>query len=198
MSKERLVQAKKAIADLEDRLQPLKAAYENEKRRGNELNEVRKKIDELKAKADDAERRYDITTASDLRYYAIPDLQKRLDALERQKDVEEPSASDTVTPEAIAEIVARWTSIPVTRLMSTEREKLLRMEKILTESVVGQPEAVKAVANAIRLSRSGLANANRPIASFLMAGPSGTGKTLLSKTVSPLNILRHTYTDSSP
>ena len=91
---------------------------------------------------------------------------------------------DTVTPEQIAEIVARWTSIPVTRLMSTEREKLLRMEKILSESVVGQPEAVKAVANAIRLSRSGLGNAQRPIASFLMAGPSGTGKTLLSKTVS--------------
>ncbi|KAG8762270.1 hypothetical protein FRC12_009113 [Ceratobasidium sp. 428] len=186
LSRERLAAARKAIADLEDRLQPLKAAYENEKRRGNELNEVRKKIDELKAKADDAERRYDITTASDLRYYAIPDLQKRLDALERQKDAEEPSASDAVTPEAIAEIVARWTSIPVTRLMSTEREKLLRMEKILTESVVGQPEAVKAVANAIRLSRSGLSNSNRPIASFLMAGPSGTGKTLLSKTLATL------------
>jgi len=186
LSRERLASAKKAIADLEDELQPLKAAYENEKRRGNELNEVRKKIDELKAKADDAERRYDIQTASDLRYYAIPDLQKRLETLERQKDAEEPSASDAVTPEAIAEIVARWTSIPVTRLMSTEREKLLRMEKILTESVVGQPEAVKAVANAIRLSRSGLANANRPIASFLMAGPSGTGKTLLSKTLATL------------
>ncbi|KAG8705467.1 hypothetical protein FRC08_001660 [Ceratobasidium sp. 394] len=186
LSRERLASAKKAIADLDDQLQPLKAAYENEKRRGNELNEVRKKIDELKAKADDAERRYDIQTASDLRYYAIPDLQKRLEALERQKDAEEPSASDAVTPEAIAEIVSRWTSIPVTRLMSTEREKLLRMEKILTESVVGQPEAVKAVANAIRLSRSGLANANRPIASFLMAGPSGTGKTLLSKTLATL------------
>ncbi|QRV76707.1 heat shock protein HSP104 family protein [Ceratobasidium sp. AG-Ba] len=185
-SKERLVAAKKAIADLEDRLQPLKAAYENEKRRGNELNELRKKIDELRAKADEAERRYDITTASDLRYYAIPDLQKRLEALERQKDQEEPSANDSVTPEAIAEIVSRWTSIPVTKLMSTEREKLLRMEKILSESVVGQPEAVKAVANAIRLSRSGLANANRPIASFLMAGPSGTGKTLLSKTLANL------------
>ncbi|CCO26831.1 Heat shock protein 104 AltName: Full=Protein aggregation-remodeling factor hsp104 [Rhizoctonia solani AG-1 IB] len=164
----------------------MKAAYENEKRRGNELNEIRKKIDELRAKADDAERRYDITTASDLRYYAIPDLQKRLEALERKKETEEPSVNDSVTPEAIAEIVSRWTSIPVTRLMSTEREKLLRMEKILSESVVGQPEAVKAVANAIRLSRSGLANKSRPIASFLMAGPSGTGKTLLSKTLATL------------
>lgn len=98
---------------------------------------------------------------------------------------------DSVTPEQIAEIVARWTSIPVTRLMSTEKEKLLRMEKILAQNVVGQPEAVRAVANAIRLSRSGLGNAQRPIASFLMAGPSGTGKTLLSKTVSYSRHLCH-------
>lgn len=91
---------------------------------------------------------------------------------------------NTVTPDQIAEIVGRWTGIPVTKLMSTEKEKLLRMEKILAESVVGQPEAVKAVANAIRLSRSGLRNASRPIASFLFAGPSGTGKTLMTKTVS--------------
>ena len=91
--------------------------------------------------------------------------------------------SDIVTPEQIAEIVGRWTSIPVTKLVSTEKEKLLKMEKVLAENVVGQPEAVRAVANAIRLSRSGLGNAARPIASFLMAGPSSTGKTLLSKTV---------------
>jgi ATP-dependent Clp protease ATP-binding subunit ClpA len=131
--------------------------------------------------------RYDLATASDLRYYALPDAQNRLEALLAKQAEEEKSGlggPDTVTPEQIAEIVARWTSIPVTRLMSTEKEKLLRMENILSESVVGQPEAVKAVANAIRLSRSGLGNAQRPIASFLMAGPSGTGKTLLSKTVS--------------
>jgi len=90
---------------------------------------------------------------------------------------------DTVTPDQIAEIVAKWTNIPVTRLMTTEREKLLKLEKVLSDSVVGQADAVKAVANAIRLSRSGLSNPNRPIASFLMTGPSGTGKTLLAKTV---------------
>jgi len=131
--------------------------------------------------------RYDLATASDLRYYALPDLQHRLETLLAKQADEEKSGfggADTVTPEQIAEIVARWTSIPVTRLMSTEKEKLLRMEKLLSESVVGQPEAVRAAANAIRLSRSGLGNAQRPIASFLMAGPSGTGKTLLSKTVS--------------
>jgi ATP-dependent Clp protease ATP-binding subunit ClpB len=130
--------------------------------------------------------RYDLATASDLRYYALPDLQHRLESLLAKQAEEEKSSlggADVVTSEQIADIVARWTSIPVTRLMSTEKEKLLRMEKILSEGVVGQPEAVKAVANAIRLSRSGLGNAQRPIASFLMAGPSGTGKTLLSKTV---------------
>lgn len=163
------------------------AAYEAEKSRGDEINQVRRKIDELKAKADEAERRYDLATASDLRYYALPDLQTRLAQLEAKKEQQMASGesgADTVTPDQIAEIVARWTGIPVTRLMSTEKEKLLRMEKILSESVVGQPEGVKAVANAIRLSRSGLRNSQRPIASFLFAGPSGTGKTLMTKTVS--------------
>ena len=115
-------------------------------------------------------------------------MQKRLEALEAKKAEEDAAAGvghDVVTPEQIAEIVARWTSIPVTRLMSSEKEKLLRMERILAKEVVGQADAVKAVANAIRLSRSGLANQNRPIASFLFAGPSGTGKTLMAKTVSP-------------
>jgi ATP-dependent Clp protease ATP-binding subunit ClpB len=131
--------------------------------------------------------RYDLATASDIKYYALPDLQHRLEQLETKKAAEDAAGgggTDTVTPEQIAEIVGRWTSIPVTRLMSSEKEKLLKMEKILANTVVGQPEAVKAVANAVRLSRSGLSNAQRPIASFLMAGPSGTGKTLLSKTVS--------------
>ncbi|KAL5518951.1 hypothetical protein ACEPAH_634 [Sanghuangporus vaninii] len=185
-SRERLAVARKAIADVEEKLAPLKAQYENEKKRGDEINDLRRRIEELKAKADEAERRYDLATASDLRYYALPDLTQRLQQLEAKKAEEDARAgggTDTVTSDQIAEIVARWTNIPVTRLMSTEKEKLLKMEKTLSEEVVGQPEAVKAVANAIRLSRSGLANAQRPIASFLFAGPSGTGKTLLSKTL---------------
>jgi ATP-dependent Clp protease ATP-binding subunit ClpB len=145
-------------------LRPMQAEYENEKHRGDEIVNVRRKIDELKAKADEAERRYDLATASDLRYYALPDQKKRLAELEAQKAEEDAAGTgkDVVTPEHIAEIVGRWTNIPVTRLMSTEKEKLLRMEKVLSESVVGQPEAVKAVANAIRLSRSGLRNEGRP------------------------------------
>jgi ATP-dependent Clp protease ATP-binding subunit ClpA len=145
---------------------------------------MRKRLDELRAKADEAERRYDLATASDLRYYAIPEIQSRIEKAQAEEAAKGGTLEDSVTPEAIAEVVARWTSIPVTRLLSTEKEKLLKLEKTLSESVVGQPEAVKAVANAIRLSRSGLRNENRPLASFLFCGPSGTGKTLLSKTVS--------------
>ncbi|CAL1695795.1 unnamed protein product [Somion occarium] len=177
-SKERLPIARKAIADVDDELQPLLAAYEAEKARSEEIQSVRRKMDEVKAKADEAERRYDLATASDLRYYALPDLQARLEKLEAKKAEEDArmgTGSDTVTPEAIAEIVAKWTNIPVTRLLSSEKDKLLKLDKILAENVVGQPEAVRAVANAIRLSRSGLGNAQRPIASFLFAGPSGTG-----------------------
>ena len=106
-----------------------------------------------------------------------------MEAKKAAEDAANGGGVDSVTPDQIAEIVGRWTSIPVTRLLSSEKEKLLRLEKLLSENVVGQPEAVKAVANAIRLSRSGLGNSQKPIASFLMAGPSGTGKTLLSKTV---------------
>jgi ATP-dependent Clp protease ATP-binding subunit ClpB len=158
--------------------------YETEKKRSDEVNNMRKRLDELKAKAEEAERRYDLATASDIRYYAIPEIQARIDKAQAEEAAHGGSIADTVTPEAIAEVVARWTGIPVTRLLSTEKEKLLKLEKTLAEQVVGQPEAVKAVANAIRLSRSGLRNENRPLASFLFAGPSGTGKTLLSKTVS--------------
>ncbi|KAJ7597031.1 P-loop containing nucleoside triphosphate hydrolase protein [Mycena floridula] len=185
-SKERLVLARKAIADLEEELRPLKAAFENEKKRGEEINAVKRKIDELKAKIEDAERRYDLATASDLKYFAIPDLQSRLQHLEAKKAEEDVAGVDIVGPEQIAEIVARWTSIPITRLLSSERDKLLHMEKFLSQHVVGQTEAVKAVADAIRLSRSGLSNPSRPIASFLMTGPSGTGKTLLAKTLATL------------
>jgi ATP-dependent Clp protease ATP-binding subunit ClpB len=158
---------------------------------------MRKRVDELKAKAEDAERRFNLVIASDIRYYAIPELQGKIDKAQAEEDAHRGSIADTITPGVIAEVVARWTGIPVTRLVSTEKEHLLRLEKMLSEQVVGQPEAVKAVANAIRLSRSGLRNQNRPLASFLFAGPNGTGKNLLSKAVSissPADILPNILT----
>ncbi|WFD38673.1 uncharacterized protein MJAP1_001635 [Malassezia japonica] len=186
-SKERLAETRKDLAALEDELAPLKAEFEAVKAKGNEVNNVRRKIDELRAKAADAERRYDLATASDLTYYAIPDLEKRLEELQEQERQDEEqgktNAANSVTSENIAAIVARWTGIPVSRMLESERTKLLKLEKILQREVVGQNEAVKAVAQAIRLSRSGLANQSRPIASFLFCGPSGTGKTLMSKSL---------------
>ncbi|KAF8329777.1 heat shock protein [Cantharellus anzutake] len=184
-SKERLQAAKKAIADVDEKLRPLRARYEVEHKGAEEIAKLRRRLDELKAKADDAERRHDIATTSDIRFYAIPNVQENINTLEAARAGNQTQI-DTVTPEAIAEIVGRWTGIPVSRLLATEREKLMNMEKMLSESVVGQPEAVKAVANAIRLSRSGLSNENRPIASFLFAGPSGTGKTLMAKTLATI------------
>ncbi|TXT08928.1 hypothetical protein VHUM_02402 [Vanrija humicola] len=181
-SKERLEKAKKAIADIQDSLGPLKREYENDKRLGDQIHEVRRKIDELRAKADDAERRYDLATAADIRYQAIPQREAKLKELEA-KEAEKGAYMKEVTPEMIAEVVAKWTGVPTSRLVETEKAKLLRLEKLLSKKVIGQPEAVKAVANAIRLSRSGLSNSNRPIASFLLVGPSGTGKTLLAKTL---------------
>ncbi|MBW0467844.1 hypothetical protein O181_007559 [Austropuccinia psidii MF-1] len=186
-SKARLETINQEIAKLNDELQPLKAAWETAKSRGEKIRRVRERIDTLKAKAEDAERRYDVEAAADLRHYAIPDLEEQLVQLEAHKRSEdakrEPSEleGDVVTSDSIAEIVARWTGVPVSRLKATEKAKLRMMEKGLMKQVVGQPEAVKAVADAIRLSRSGLSNEARPIASFLFCGPSGTGKTLLTK-----------------
>ncbi|CAH7666020.1 P-loop containing nucleoside triphosphate hydrolase protein [Phakopsora pachyrhizi] len=186
-SKARLDTINQEIATLNDELQPLKAAWEAAKARGENVRKVREKIEALKAKAEDAERRYDVSTAADLRHYAIPDLEEKLSHLEANQRAEDARRGpneleeDRVTSEAIAEIVARWTGVPVSRLKATEKTKLRMMEKGLMKQVVGQPEAVKAVADAIRLSRSGLSNESRPIASFLFCGPSGTGKTLLTK-----------------
>lgn len=182
-SKERLEAAQKQLQAIDEELGPLLREYENEKDVSDQIAALRRKIDELKNKADEAERKYDLATASDIRYYSIPDRQRKLAELELRESEQQGKKGGEVGPEQIAEVVARWTGIPVSSLVQTEKEKLLHMEKTLAQSVIGQPEAVKSVANAIRLSRSGLGNNKRPIASFLLVGPSGTGKTLLAKTV---------------
>ncbi|PWN28491.1 P-loop containing nucleoside triphosphate hydrolase protein [Jaminaea rosea] len=187
-SKESLDAARKDLASLEENLQPALAEWEAKRAKGDELANAKRRLDELRSKAEAAERRRDVATAADLKYGAIPDLENRIVALEAEEKAraeKEDNAEGTVGPEQIATIVARWTGIPLTKLQEGEKEKLLRLEKLLSREVVGQPEAVKAVADSIRLSRSGLADPNRPV-SFLFAGPSGTGKTLTAKSLAKL------------
>ncbi|KAL9620858.1 MAG: hypothetical protein Q9160_004639 [Pyrenula sp. 1 TL-2023] len=192
-SKARLEQAREEAANVQDELFPIREKYESEKQRSKDLQEAKEKLDALKVKAENAERNGDITQASDLMYYAIPETSQRIAALEedraradadmagrRGSTGEQALVTDAVGPDQINEIVARWTGIPVTRLKTTEKDKLLHMERYLGKIVVGQKEAVASVSNAIRLQRSGLSNPNQP-PSFLFCGPSGTGKTLLTK-----------------
>lgn len=189
---QRLEEAKREAANTKEELEPLKEHYEREKARSREIQEAKMKLEQLKNKRDEAERSNDLQTASDLTYFAIPDVTAKIKGLEAARalaDAEqharagalgEASPTDAVGPEQINSIVARQTGIPVTRLRASEREKILHMEQHLQQIVVGQKEAVKSVSNAIRLTRSGLANPNQP-PSFLFCGPSGTGKTLLTK-----------------
>ncbi|KAL1842403.1 hypothetical protein VTJ49DRAFT_5362 [Mycothermus thermophilus] len=191
-SKARLAQAKQDAQNVEEELRPLREKYDRERKRGKEIQEAKLKLENLRVKAEDASRMGDHSRAADLQYYAIPEQEQIIKRLEREKaaadaalnenggDIGGSMVTDVVGPDQINEIVARWTGIPVTRLRTSEKEKLLHMEHALAKIVVGQKEAVQSVSNAIRLQRSGLANPNQP-PSFLFCGPSGTGKTLLTK-----------------
>lgn len=191
-SKARLAQAKQDAENVEEELRPLREKYESEKKRGKDIQEARLRLEQLKVKAEDASRMGDHARAADLQYYAIPEQEAIIKQLEAEKaaadaalntshaDTGGSMITDVVGPDQINEIVSRWTGIPVTRLKTTEKEKLLHMEQALGKIVVGQKEAVQSVSNAIRLQRSGLSNPNQP-PSFLFCGPSGTGKTLLTK-----------------
>ncbi len=191
-SKERMDEAKREAANVKEELEPLKEHYEREKARSRDIQEAKMKLEQLKNKRDEAERSNDLQTASDLTYYAIPDVAHKIKELENdraQADAEQHarlgsmgdiSPTDAVGPEQINAIVAKSTGIPVTRLRASEKQKILQMEQQLGRTVIGQKEAVQAVSNAIRLQRSGLSNPNQP-PSFLFCGPSGTGKTLLTK-----------------
>jgi len=189
----RLAQAKQDASNVEEELRPLREKYESERKRGKDIQEAKVKLDQLKVRRDEATRMGDDIRAADLQYYAIPDQEALIKKLEKEKAQADAALSsssnpdsggsmitDVVGPDQINEIVARWTGIPVTRLKTTEKDKLLNMEKVLGKIVIGQKEAVQSVSNAIRLQRSGLSNPNQP-PSFLFCGPSGTGKTLLTK-----------------
>ena len=184
ISKAHLVEVQKELADMKEKFKEMKAKWENEKEEIGKVQKIREELEKVNGEIEAAERVYDLNKAAELKYSKLPTLQKQLE--EEEKKVEERKGNDSilrneVTGEKIAKIIGRWTGIPVSKLMEGEREKLLHLEDILHERVVGQDEAVKKVSDAIIRSRAGIANPNQPIGSFLFLGPTGVGKTELAK-----------------
>ncbi len=183
LSKQRLDALEKEMAELRDTFNSKKAQWENEKNAINKVQSLRAEVESTKAEIEKATRTGDYAKAGELQYGKLPTLQKQLN--EEEKIAAEKKESsllrDRVTDEEIARIVARWTGIPVAKLVEGEREKLLRLPDVLHKRVIGQDEAVQKVSDAILRSRAGIANPNRPIGSFLFLGPTGVGKTELAK-----------------
>ena len=183
LSKQRLAALEKEMAELCDSFNSKKAQWENEKNAVNKVQSLRADVENTKAEIEKATRTGDYAKAGELQYGKLPNLQKQLEEEEKIADAKKESSllRDRVTDEEIARIVARWTGIPVAKLVEGEREKLLRLPDVLHQRVIGQDEAVQKVADAILRSRAGIANPNRPIGSFLFLGPTGVGKTELAK-----------------
>ncbi|MBL9077308.1 MAG: ATP-dependent chaperone ClpB [Planctomycetes bacterium] len=184
-SKARLAELEHEMAELRTKADAMRAQYENEKRAIGTVRALREKLEALRLQQQEAERRYDMNKAAELKYGAIPEAEKALAAEEARmaKAGGERLLREEVTADEIAQIVARWTGIPVTRLIEGEREKLLKLDEVLHERVVGQDEAVQVVADAVIRARSGIKDPKRPIGSFLFLGPTGVGKTELAKTL---------------
>lgn len=183
-SKERLAKVEKDLADLQEKSLGLEARWRNEKEIISRIHSCKKEIDRLRQQADIEERRGDLQRVAEIRYGRIPDLQRamkkdeeRLLTLQKERGI----LKEEVVDEDIATVVARWTGIPVRRMLENESQKLVALEKILSERVIGQEEGMKAIANAIRRSRAGISEPKRPIGSFLFLGPTGVGKTELAK-----------------
>ena len=179
-SRERLKKLERDLANLKDKSKQLKAQWQNEKAGINAVSIVNSQLEQSKLELEQAQRRGDLNLAAQMQYGRLPELQKKLAAAEkalREKPAGQRLLHEEVTDEDIARVVASWTGIPVSRMMETERQKLVKMEERLEKRVVGQREAIEAVANAVRRSRSGLQDPNRPIGSFIFLGPTGVGKT---------------------
>ena len=185
LSAAHLAETQKELAALRANYAEMKGKWDNEKNSIGKVQKIREELEEANAQLEKAQREYDLEAASKLQYGKIPQLKKELEESERAAASAKDSTllRDRVTEEEIARIVARWTGIPVSRLMEGEREKLLRLPETLHGRVVGQDEAVEAVADAILRSRAGIADPGRPIGSFLFLGPTGVGKTELAKTL---------------
>ncbi len=184
LSKEHLKEIQKELAEMREQFKEMKAKWENEKDAISKVQKLREEMERVNAEIEKAERAYDLNRAAELKYGELPSLQKQLEAEERLAEESQGPNSllrDKVTEEEIARIIARWTGIPVAKLMEGEREKLLNLDHILHERVIGQDEAVERVTEAILRSRAGIQDPNRPIGSFLFLGPTGVGKTELAK-----------------
>jgi len=184
LSRERLSVLQKELADMRETFSSMQARWENEKSSIGKVQKLREEIEQLGVEIAEAERSYNLNRAAELKYGRLPQLQKEL--AEQEKLAEEAKSENTllrdkVSEEEIARIVARWTGIPVSKLMEGEREKLLHLDETLHQRVIGQDEAVEKVCEAILRSRAGIQNPNRPIGSFLFLGPTGVGKTELAK-----------------
>ncbi|HBF78891.1 MAG TPA: type VI secretion system ATPase TssH, partial [Streptomyces sp.] len=185
-SQARLEELRKELADLRGEADAKHAQWEAERQAIRRVQELRQELEQVRHDAEEAERAYDLNRAAELRYGRLQDLERRLAAEEEQlatRQGQNRLLREVVTEEEIAEIVAAWTGIPVARLQEGERDKLLRLDEILRERVVGQDEAVKLVADAIIRARSGIRDPRRPIGSFIFLGPTGVGKTELTKTL---------------
>ncbi|MCZ4564402.1 MAG: ATP-dependent chaperone ClpB [Rhodococcus erythropolis] len=185
-SKARLEELRKELADLRAEADARHAQWEAERQAIRRVQELRGDLERLRVEAEAAERNYDLNRAAELRYGEITELERRLVAAEEQlatRQGRNPLLREVVTEDEIAEIVAAWTGIPVARLQEGEREKLLKLDEILHERVVGQDEAVQLVADAVIRARSGIRDPRRPIGSFIFLGPTGVGKTELAKTL---------------
>jgi ATP-dependent Clp protease ATP-binding subunit ClpB len=179
-SRERLKKLEKDLANLKEHSTKLKAQWQNEKAAINAVSVVNSQLEQAKLELEQAQRKGDLNAAAQIQYGRIPDLQGKLAGAEkalREKPGNRRLLSEEVTDEDIAKVVATWTGIPVSRMLESERQKLVKMEDRLQQRVIGQREAVEAVANAVRRSRSGLQEPNRPIGSFIFLGPTGVGKT---------------------
>ena len=185
LSQEHLSEIQKELSDMRDEFNAKKAQWENEKNAIGKVQKLREELEEANAQLEKAQREYDLERAAQLQYGRIPELKKALEAEEQiaNEGRQRSLLRDKVTEEEIARIIERWTGIPVSRLMEGEREKLLHLEDILHQRVVGQDEAVRLVSEAILRSRAGIADPNKPIGSFLFLGPTGVGKTELAKTL---------------
>ncbi|MBQ2697137.1 MAG: AAA family ATPase, partial [Clostridia bacterium] len=186
LSAEHLRQIEEELANLRERFSGMKAKWDNEKQAINRVQKIREEIEQVGAQIEQAQNSYDLARAAELKYGRLPQLQRELAEEEARAEAAESTNTllrDRVTEEEIAQVVARWTGIPVARLMEGEREKLLGLDDKLRERVIGQDEAVERVCDAILRSRAGIRDPRRPIGSFLFLGPTGVGKTELAKSL---------------